>query len=243
MEDQTCSTPDCDRPLAKRTGECSSCRSRRWREENPGGRHAKTETNVCQCCGAKTTREVQPGPRPKWCAECRRKGLCRQAACQWCKAKFWARYNQTFCSVACARRERLSETLQGDMRTAYEKKDWSRLLDTIRARTQQANGCWVWQGPMTRQGYGYTVLGGKKLQAHRLAVMGALGAELGSQSVHHKCANRACVNPDHLQPVTHQENVAEMLSRQSYLARIRELEGALAEADPTHPLLALVAVA
>lgn len=46
-----------------------------------------------------------------------------------------------------------------------------------------------------------------------------------------------------LQPVTHAQNSAEMLARQAYLARIRELEEALAVVAPTHPLLQTIACA
>lgn len=60
---------------------------------------------------------------------------------------------------------------------------------------------------------------------------------------HHTCGDSRCVNPDHLQPVTHRDNTAEMLARHSYLARIAELEEALATIDPSHPLLAVVRVA
>jgi heme oxygenase len=69
------------------------------------------------------------------------------------------------------------------------------------------------------------------------------GASLGSQAAHHACANTTCVNPDHLQPVTHRENIAEMMARKAYVARIRELEAALTEIQPSHPLLSVIAVA
>ncbi|MFD4905014.1 HNH endonuclease [Kitasatospora purpeofusca] len=42
--------------------------------------------------------------------------------------------------------------------------------------------------------------------------------------VHHKCGNKLCINPQHLQPVFPHENVAEMFERNTYLDRIRELE-------------------
>lgn len=42
--------------------------------------------------------------------------------------------------------------------------------------------------------------------------------------MHHKCANRACINPKHLQAVTAESNTAEMLERNFLQARIRELE-------------------
>ena len=55
--------------------------------------------------------------------------------------------------------------------------------------------------------------------------------------------SRTCVNPQHLQPVTNAANAAEMAARQGYVARIAELEAALAALDPRHPLLNRIATA
>jgi hypothetical protein len=63
---------------------------------------------------------------------------------------------------------------------------------------------------------------------------------LGSHQAHHTCAERACVNPDHLQPVTQRENVAEMLTRKSYVKRIEELEARLRQLSPDDPLLQVI---
>lgn len=52
----------------------------------------------------------------------------------------------------------------------------------------------------------------------------------------------ACVNPEHLQPVTFRENTAEMMARHAYLNRISELEEALRTASPNHPVLNVVPV-
>ena len=60
--------------------------------------------------------------------------------------------------------------------------------------------------------------------------------------MHHVCANRLCVAVMHLQPVSHHDNNAEMLLRTWYERRIVELESALAEVDPAHPLIAAEAV-
>lgn len=67
------------------------------------------------------------------------------------------------------------------------------------------------------------------------------GSPLGTQQSHHVCANTMCVNPEHLQAATHVENIAEMKARRSYEARIAELEAALMDIDPEHPLLDRVA--
>lgn len=108
-------------------------------------------------------------------------------------------------------------------------------------------GCWVWQHSKTQGGYG--CVGGVEVQAdgtqvskqymaHRLSLEVKMGRPLGAHQAHHTCANRACCNPAHLQPVTSAENVGEMRARKSYEARIAELEAALAEYDPSHPLIA-----
>jgi hypothetical protein len=103
-----------------------------------------------------------------------------------------------------------------------------------------ANGCWEWQRGI-RDGYPYVRLNlnGKKGDAlvHRLSLEAKHGKPLGKQPAHHMCANTACTNPDHLQPVTHRENVAEMMQRNYFIARIQELEAALMETAPDHDLL------
>lgn len=87
-------------------------------------------------------------------------------------------------------------------------------------------------------------IGKQSHQAHRLMLQAQHdGAPLGVQAAHHRCANTMCINPDHLQPVTHRENIAEMLARRSYLNRITELEEALAALAPDHPVLNRIAVA
>lgn len=90
-------------------------------------------------------------------------------------------------------------------------------------------GCWNWPN-LTESGYA-------KNKLYRRVLEAKIGKSLGSQAAHHMCANSACVNPEHLQPVTHYDNVAEMLARHSYIKRIRDLESALKELDPEHPLL------
>lgn len=90
------------------------------------------------------------------------------------------------------------------------------------------SGCWIWTGATSSSARPYGVVGagvskGTKL-VHRLTLEASLGRQLGAEQAHHKCANTLCVNPNHLQPVTDRENIAEMNSRNSYLARLQELE-------------------
>jgi hypothetical protein len=106
-------------------------------------------------------------------------------------------------------------------------------------------GCWEWQRRLA-DNYPQIRLNinGKQMtaQVHRLSLEAKHGRALGKQAAHHMCANTRCVNPDHLQPVTHRENTAEMLERSYYIARIKELEAALLEVSPDHELLSHISI-
>lgn len=132
---------------------------------------------------------------------------------------------------------------RGAIRSSYEDGDWTGLLAAIKADCiMTANGCWQWSRK-TNDNYPVVRLAGKAHQVHRLSLLAKHGKPLGVLAAHHKCANSMCVNPDHLQPVTHRENVAEMLARNSLEARIKELEDALRGVSPTHEALNRISAA
>lgn len=73
-------------------------------------------------------------------------------------------------------------------------------------------GCWIWTGSKTRSnefGYGqfWDSSKGKTVLAHRFSYESIKGAIPVGLDVDHLCRNRACCNPDHLEPVCRGENM------------------------------------
>lgn len=66
--------------------------------------------------------------------------------------------------------------------------------------------CWLWTASQTSNGYGLFRLN-QGTTAHRAAWGLLRGSIPHALDIDHLCRNRLCVNPDHLEPVTHSENL------------------------------------
>ncbi len=73
---------------------------------------------------------------------------------------------------------------------------------------EQSNGCWLWTGPTNgAAGYGQMKVFGGIAPAHRVAYELYVGAIPEGLVIDHLCHTRLCVNYEHLEPVTFQENI------------------------------------
>ena len=79
------------------------------------------------------------------------------------------------------------------------------------------NGCWLWGGTVDHHGYGRY----RMRLAHRLAYLELAGEIPDGLELDHLCRVPACVNPNHLEPVSHAENVRRSIAGQVNSARLR----------------------
>lgn len=70
----------------------------------------------------------------------------------------------------------------------------------------EESGCWKWTGGVNPSGYPVSSLMGKPMRAHRIIYQFAKGELVDELVIDHICHNRLCVNPDHLQQITQEEN-------------------------------------
>lgn len=78
------------------------------------------------------------------------------------------------------------------------------------------SGCWLWTGVLSTTGYGqigaHSERDGKwrPRNAYRFAFEILVGAVPVGLELDHLCRVRSCVNPGHMEPVTHAENMARV---------------------------------
>lgn len=78
-------------------------------------------------------------------------------------------------------------------------------------KVDKSGECWEWTAARDRDGYGQIGRGngkpGNMVGAHRVSYQIAYGPIPAGMVIDHTCRNRGCVNPGHLNAVTHKQNL------------------------------------
>ncbi|MEV0884729.1 HNH endonuclease signature motif containing protein [Streptomyces microflavus] len=75
------------------------------------------------------------------------------------------------------------------------------------ARIDKTPDCWTQTSSIAANGYGHFSIGMQTVLSHRYAYEQLVGPIPDDLVLDHLCRNRACVRPEHLQPVTNRENL------------------------------------
>lgn len=95
-----------------------------------------------------------------------------------------------------------------DPRPSVEERFWSKVVEI-----DGDGSCWLWTAAKSGKGYGCVVIDRRRYPAHRVAYEMFVGPIPEGLEIDHLCRVRNCVNPAHLEPVTHAENVRRAMKK------------------------------
>lgn len=90
------------------------------------------------------------------------------------------------------------------------------------SKVDRAGECWLWTAAKDRSGYGvFGVSKGRTRRAHLLAFEDHIGHIPDGRQIDHRCRNKSCVNPAHLQAVTPSENAQNVEAHRDSKSGVR----------------------
>lgn len=224
----------------------------RWTRELGHSYHSRernrtTYNKTCAFCGDEfTTHQARAKYCTSTCGVQHRShtpGYFGEGHCPTCGATFdKTGVSHKYCAPKCRPLPPASGYVQPDLRSplrkGYEDNNKTMFFAALKTdcNINEATNCWEWKR-RTKSGYPTTTWSNKSISLHRASLEMSEGKPLGVLAAHHKCANTTCVNPEHLEPATAADNNLEMNARNSYIARIAELERALSAVAPGHEAL------
>ena len=81
------------------------------------------------------------------------------------------------------------------------------------AKVEKTDTCWNWTAYKNPKGYGKF----NQWYAHRFSYIHLIGPIPDGLQIDHLCLNTSCVNPEHLEAVTLQENVRRQMSQPGWV--------------------------
>ena len=87
------------------------------------------------------------------------------------------------------------------------------LPDRFWNKVQRTEKCWLWTASKDAAGYGVFGLGDRSAgtrRAHIVAYVAVYGEAPAGTMLDHRCRNKSCVRPDHLQAVTRSQNMQNL---------------------------------
>lgn len=78
--------------------------------------------------------------------------------------------------------------------------------ERVAAYAVRVGDCLVWYGALARNGRPYIVVNGKDRSAYRALWEEVIGEIPDKLTIDHLCFNKACLNLEHMELVTHSEN-------------------------------------
>lgn len=128
-----------------------------------------------------------------------------------CTSKHYSRH---LCRIHYVRNKRYGDPL-GSAPRRMPTPDWDRFW----AKVVKTDGCWGWTAATTSDGRGRFNLRNpaRTRYAYGIAYEWLVGPVPEGLELDHLCRNPNCVNPAHLEPVTHQENLRRAPDAQFYV--------------------------
>lgn len=158
---------------------------------------------------------------------------------------------QGYCHCGCGRRTNIADydfpsrgTIKGQPHR-YLRGHSGRLDLNVRAHVIEedrgyATPCWIWQRSLTGYGYGAVSVGKRnKDLAHRLAYRQRYGSIPNGKVLDHLCRVPVCCNPEHLEAVSHAENLRRGARVKLTADAVREIRRRYAQGDVSQKQLAL----
>lgn len=139
-------------------------------------------------------------------------------ACAYCSKEFeiWPSLDKKrfCCSRKCFdNKRRGNPTKQNIYLFGTEEQKWERLILMFNKHVIKKDGCWEWNGPINRRGYGKLKWNNKFMTAHRVSYMLHVGTIPEGMFVCHHCDRPECTRPSCLFIGSAQDNVDDMMRK------------------------------